>query len=144
MLYLRNASQAPYMKSIQFLAFCLREPCRVQAIQHSYYSLISNGAVRDKLGVKALSMTLLEQQLLYYGNIARKPPDDVVRSVVFEPGSLNLNRLPGKRRKGRPRNTWINKIHGTAIEIAGTARNLEVLVSCEHAWRNAVQNFCWI
>lgn len=69
-------SQAERRKLDAFQARCLR---RTAKVQHSYYSRISNQTVLEMCDAKPLSATLLEQQLLYYGDIARKPADNVLR-----------------------------------------------------------------
>ena len=103
---------------------------------------MSNQSVRDTFGVQALSVTLLGQQLLYYGDISRKPSGDVVRDGVFQTEGLKLNRPLGRRRKGRPRDTWINMVHSAAITLAGTEQNLKVLVGTAQTWRKAVNKYC--
>ena len=90
---------------------------------------------------KPLSATLLEQQLLYYGDIARKPADNVLRKILFQPQSLHLHRPPGRRRRGRPRDNWANKVHGAVLEIAGSVENLGAFVYNKHAWRMAVRRY---
>lgn len=88
--------------------------------------------------VQALSVTLLEQQLQYYGDILRKPSGDVIWVFVFQQDGLKLNQPPGRRRKGHPRDTWTNKAHSIAITLAATEQNLKALAGTEHTWCQAV------
>ena len=63
-----------------FHARCVR---RIVGIKHSYWSRISNVDVLSCVNAVPLSKLLLEQQLLVFGKIFRKPIHDVLRQVIF-------------------------------------------------------------
>ena len=121
-----------------FQARCLR---KIFGIGHSYWSRVSNEAVRCQARSKPLSELLLERQLLLMGSIARRSDTDVSRKCVFEPGTVNLRQL-GRRRRGRPRHTWCKCVYEKALEVAGGASRLnefwQPTVEAEKAWKKAV------
>ena len=82
---------------------CLR---RIDGVKPSYVSRVSNKTVRDTLRAKPLKQVLLKRQLLYFGPLARKPPDYVLINFVFNPSTVTLRPLGCQRRKGRPRANW--------------------------------------
>ena len=121
-----------------FHARCLR---RILRIQHAYHSRVSNKTVLERAGATPLSTRILQQQLLYLGEIARRDHDDPVRCCVFLPGSLDD--IPvGPRKQGRPRHTWVGTVCSTARQIAGTLTNFRALMAPSaqaiKAWRATV------
>ena len=100
---------------------CLRRICR---IPHAYYSRVSNAAVLNVAGQDKLSTHLARRQLVFMGQLARRPGSDPVRRSVFEPGTLDLRKLAGARRRGRPRQTWGHLVWKNALEVAGSHARL--------------------
>ena len=86
-----------------FQAGCLR---KILGIPASYISRVPNTSVPASAGQLCLSKQILKQQMIYVGKLARRSADDPVRSCILKPGSIDLRELPGRRRVGRPRNTW--------------------------------------
>ena len=125
-----------------FHARCLR---RILKIPHAYHSRISNKTVLEQAGTRALSIQILQRQLLYLGELARRGPEDPVRCCVFSPGSLDV--IPvGPRKQGRPRHTWVENICRIARDIAITPENFSALMAPSaqaiQAWRAAVLKYC--
>ena len=109
-----------------FQAKCLR---KIAGVKPSWISRVSNQTVRESLKCDPLSSLLLQQQLLYFGNLARRP-NDVMRNSVFQPSSIQIRSLPGPRPRGRPRTTWATAVYETSLNIAGGQQALEA------AWAN--------
>ena len=122
---------------------CLR---RIAGIQPSYWSRVSNADVLETLQCCPLSQILLEQQLRYIGHVARKPAGHPLRDIIFLPGSVSLRPVTGKRRKGRPRQTWARQLHTMSCEIGGGTENLEGLWEntkyAQSRWDRAVEHYC--
>ena len=97
-----------------FQAKCVRKIC---GVQHSYWSRISNTEVLSYVGAVQLSKLLLEQQLLVFGKIFRRPPHDVLRQSVFEANSGVLQVHAKRRRRGRPKLSWAVEVQKVAMEV---------------------------
>ena len=99
-----------------FHARCLR---RILRIPSAYISRVANTVVFAKAGQKSLSCQLLHRQLVLYGRLARRPDSCPVRAAVFKPNTVDPLELPGRRRRGRPRDTWAGKVRHHAVQLAG-------------------------
>ena len=64
-----------------------------------------------------LSKLLMEQQLLVFGKIFRKGPNDVLRKVIFEENSSALQIHAKMRRRGRPKLAWVVEVRKVATTI---------------------------
>ena len=125
-----------------FHARCLRIIIKVPP---SYESRVSNKVVLERARSSKLSTRLLQQQLLYLGELARRPSNDPVRSSIFLPGTFDP--LPvGAQRQGRPRNSWANTALRAAMQIVETTDKFESLMAptarADNAWRAAVNAYC--
>ena len=113
---------------------------------HSYISRVTNSIVLEQAGAAPLSNTLLNRQLLLLGHIAQKPADDPVRCLVLRPLSCQLIAHNFKRKRGRPRKTWIEAVFAHAVRAAGGEEALPQLwqdsVISAAAWRATVKRYC--
>jgi hypothetical protein len=98
-----------------FHARCLREILRIPP---SFVSRVSNDTVYKRAQRQKFSSTLLHHQLIFSGKIAAGPHDGL-RAMLLEEGSVMQAALPGPRRRGRPRDTWIQKMLLHASQAAG-------------------------
>ena len=105
-----------------FQARCLR---RVLGIQAAYYSRVSNASVLAQAGQLPLSQQLLRHQMIYMGNVARRPDHDPVRSSIFQEGTIHLRPLSGMRRVGRPRLKWASTVFDACVKTAGSHEQLK-------------------
>jgi len=121
-----------------FHARCLR---KIFKIQPSYISHVSNALVWEKARVKPLSHTLLQHQLRYYGHIARLPGDSPVRKTVLQRSDVAPRAFEGQRRRGRPRNTWSNKVYTHALRAAGGMQQLRDQVVHPEHWRKCITEY---
>ena len=117
---------------------CLR---RVHGIAPSFYSRVTNAAVIDVAASTNVSGVRLKRQLLLLGRIARMTSDNVVRSSLFQPGTIMLRRPTGRTPKGRPRQTWAHSVLKHAVAAAGGAVGLASDLSNETCWRGRVKQY---
>ena len=135
-LWLRKAGRS-HLDS--FHVYCLR---RILRIPPSLVSRISNDSVMESAGARPLSEAVLRQQLLLYGKICRMPSTSLVRSISIEPGSPLARTWSGRRRRGRPRQTWNACIRHHALRAAwAQGRTLDELVAQVPIWVNAVSTY---
>ena len=116
-----------------FYVRCLRQILKVSP---SFISRVSNSYILQQFHTPVLSKILLKRQLHLYGRVARMPNDAVMRQSIFEPSSLSL-KCEGRRRSGRPRNTWGRELSKIVAELKpphlGTQSFLDHKVSFELA-----------
>ena len=124
-----------------FQARCLRKIC---GVQHYFISRVTNETVRDMAGCKPLSSILLERQLVLFADIARRPFADPLRKCVFEGSSMLLRSQSGRRKQGRPRNTWATSVCQEAVAAAGGRAQLNILPASSSAadWKALARKHC--
>ena len=118
-----------------FQARCLR---KILGIRPAYYSRMTNRRVLEMANQVLYTTQLLKQQLILYGKIARSGPDDALRKVTFCPGSLRPIAEKYLRKVGRPRSEWASKLYPEAVRVAGSAAQLDTLLSSAENWRAKV------
>ena len=122
-----------------FQCRCLR---RIVGVAPSFYSRISNATVYQMTRQQPLSQMLQQQRMIYFGHLARRGSDDVVRGLVLEPGSYKLRAVEGPRRQGRPRKAWAKDVMHDCLEAAGSTASLEfhwrAHPQAAAAWRRTV------
>ena len=119
-----------------FHARCIR---KIVGVQPSYWSRVPNSEVLAQVDAQKLSILLLQQQFGLFGKIFRKPHEDVVRQAIFEAGSDQLVMYSKRRRKGRPKLSWVRKV---AIQISGGGERLQNMMSNPYVWKRAVKYWC--
>jgi len=120
-----------------FHASCCR---RILRISPSYISRVSNDYVLKRLKVRPLSCMLLKRQLQFFGALARRPHNDVVRGLLLVPGTCKLIEVTDKRR-GRPRATWASHVYPHACGAAG-AQALQQATRDKDEWSRSVHRYC--
>ena len=120
-----------------FQAKCIR---KITGVQHSYWSRITNETVLSYVGAHKLSKLLLEQQLLIFGKIFRRPCHDVLRQVIFQDNSVALRIHIETRRRGRQKLSWAVQVQKFAMEISGD--NLSGAMVDESSWKRCVRRLC--
>ena len=122
-----------------FHAKCVRQ---ILGIAPSYWSRISNEAVLQQMQAPKLTNLLLQQQLNFFGQLARRSDSCPVRQLVFASGGLTLKDETLKRKQGRPKQTWASEIYRIASQMSGSQRQLESTIANEQAWKEAVRSHC--
>ena len=107
----------------------------------SYWSRISNETVLGKLNAPKLSSLLLEQQLGFFGVLARRPVLCPVRQFVFE-HDLSMARPGLKRRPGRPRAEWTNEMFKVVHHLFASEAAFRACVMNPPEWRERVRLYC--
>ena len=104
-------------------------------MESSYLSHISNKIVFARARTTKYTAQLLQRQLLLLGKIARAPPDDPLRKLTFQPGTMQLVTDKFVRRVGRPRHEW-------AGQLLREAHHLKDLIGNASDWHAAVLRHC--
>ena len=104
-----------------FQARCLR---RILGIPASFYSRVPNAIVLEIAGAAPLSHTVLKQQMLFMGKVARRDAHDPVRQAVFDGDGFDIKQAAGPRSRGRPRQQWGPCVHKNCLQVAGSKESL--------------------
>ena len=96
-----------------FHARCCR---RILRISPAFVSRISNAYILQTTESIKLSHMILIRQLKFFGSLARRSNDDLLRSFIFHPDS-HVVKIPLDRPRGRPRLTWKATMHKHACDI---------------------------
>ena len=120
-----------------FNAKCIRK--RV-GTQHSYLSRVTNAKVLSYVGAPLLSKMLLEQQLVVFGKVFRRPTHDLLRKAIFQPTSDELRINGTKRRRGRPKLSWAVEVRKVAMQISPIqlGQNMGNAIK----WKQSVRRYC--
>ena len=122
-----------------FHAKCVRI---IVGVAHSYWSRVTNVEVLSYVDGQWLSGLLLEQQLIVFGKIYRRPLSDPLRKVIFRPGSDELMINSTRRRRGRTKLSWAAEVRKIAKQISpGELGNAMEQLS---NWKKDVRNYCRI
>ena len=121
-----------------FHARCARS---ILGIKPSYVSRVSNAKVLEQLGATPLSRILLEQQLGYFGRLARRPATCPARQLVFNQ-DLGLKAPDFERRRGRPNAEWASHVYKIAQSIFETEETFYACLIDGKAWREAIRSHC--
>ncbi|CAE8716994.1 unnamed protein product [Polarella glacialis] len=126
-----------------FQARCLK---RIFGIPPSFLSRVTSKFVLEQSGVQKFSAMLRRQQLQLLAAIARRGPGDILRDIVFLPGTCRLGTSDAPRRRGRPRITWAQAVFQDAISAAGGPNSLEALfqstTAARKVWEAVVKTYC--
>ena len=122
-------------------AFHARSLRTILGIKPSYYSRVPNQEVLRRAGSVRLSQLLLEQQLNFFGKLARRPPPCPVRQLIFDNG-LAQRPVPYQRRRGRPKLEWANEIFKVVSEMFSSADIFAECVLNATSWRDAIRKHC--
>ena len=119
------------MKRIQsFINNCLR---RILGIH--WPDKISNLKLWERTGQKPVEQEILQRRWRWIGHTIRKSASNTTRQA------LNWN-PQGKRRRGRPRNTWRRDVEADIKELGLNWGKLERLAQDRDAWRTLVGGLC--
>ena len=120
-----------------FNAKCIR---KIDGVQHSYWSRVTNVKVLSYVDAPLLSKILLEQQLVVFGKVLRRPTHDPVRKAIFQPTSDEIGINTTNRKRGRPKLSWAVEVRKVAMQISP----IQLGENMGHAknWKRSVRSFC--
>ena len=94
---------------------------------------------------RRISSVLLERQLKFFGTLARRRDDDVMKQSVFDVTAsvLKPKTAIGNKRRGRPKISWPKGVYHAAASVAlETGRTLSSVLLSKIAWKQAVHKHC--
>ena len=118
-------------KKIQtFINNCLRRILKIH-----WPATINNGELWQRTSQKPVDQEILNRRWRWIGLTLRKPATNITRQALkWNP--------QGKRKRGRPKNSWRRDIEDDIKRMGGTWRQLERLAQDRGSWRNLVGGLC--
>lgn len=119
------------MKKIQtFINSCLRRILRIH-----WPNIIRNQDLWQRANQIPVEEEILKRRWRWIGHTLRKPASSTTRhALTWNP--------QGKRKRGRPRNTWRRDLEADAKKIGRSWRQLERLAQDRDGWRALVDGLC--
>ena len=119
------------MKKVQtFINTCLRRILKIR-----WPDTISNENLWMQTNQKPVDQDIMHRRWRWIGHTLRKPATSTTRTAL----SWNPQ---GKRKRGRPRNTWRRDLDADRKGTGYTWRQLETLAQDRAAWRTLVSGLC--
>ena len=84
----------------------------------------------------------MEQQLLLFGKIYRRPNTDISRQLVFDASSDAIRIASATRARGRPRLSWSQEVWKQAVSLNKGSSVIGPIMASEAIWKKAVRDFC--
>ena len=120
-----------------FYVCCLRQILKVSP---SFISRVSNSYILQQFHTPVLSKILLKRRSHSYRRVARMPNGAVMRRSIFEPNSLYL-KCEGRKRSGRPRNTWGKELSKIVAELKPTHLSTQSFLDDKVSFELAVKHY---
>lgn len=122
---------ATIMKKIQvFINTCLRKIIKIR-----WPDKISNVELRQRTKQQPVDQDILHRRWRWIGHILRKPTSNITKqALTWNP--------QGKRKRGRPRNTWRRDLEADVKQTGKTWGQLEKLAQNRDDWRELVGGLC--
>ena len=119
------------LKRIQtFINKCLR-----RILHLKWTDKISNTTLWKMTKQLPIENEIKKRKWRWIGHTLRKPPNTITRqAITWNP--------PGKRRRGRPRNTWQRDTEKETKEMGYTRREMKKMVTDRKRWRSLVDGLC--
>ena len=108
-------------------------------VKPAFWSRVSNAKILQMSAQVTYSKQLLRQQLFLYGQVARAPEGDLLKSLTFCPGTLRPATDRYVRRIGRPRNEWASMLHKEALKMVNGQCTVESVIHCKAEWETMVR-----
>ena len=113
-----------------FVNRCLRKILNIYWPQK-----ISNAELWEKTEQHPVEEDIRRRKWRWLGHTLRKPPENITRkALTWNP--------QGKRKRGRPRNTWRRNLESEAARTGLHWRNIEKIAQDRSKWRTVVDGLC--
>ena len=121
---------ASTMNKIQaFINRCLRKSLKI------WPDKISNQELWERTSQVQIDQEILQRRWRWIGHTLRKPASSTTRrALTWNP--------QGKRKRGRPRNTWRRDLEADTKRMGHSWGQLESLAQDRDAWRTLVSGLC--
>ena len=119
------------MKKVQtFINSCLRKILRIH-----WPETISNKELWQRTGQLAAEEEIKRRKWRWIGHTLRKTSSSITRqALTWNP--------QGRRKRGRPRNSWRRDLEADSREMGYTWSGIERLAQDRERWRSAVDGLC--
>ncbi|KAI0214832.1 hypothetical protein LSAT2_033165, partial [Lamellibrachia satsuma] len=113
-----------------FVNHCLRRILRIH-----WMDRVSNKDLWDRTHQAQIEIEILKRRWGWLGHTLRKPTTNITRQVLtWNP--------QGKRKRGRPKNTWRRDLEADIKQTGKGWQQLERIAQDRRRWRNVVDGLC--
>ena len=113
-----------------FVNHCLRRILRIH-----WMDRVSNKVLWDRTHLAQIEIEILKRRWGWLGHTLRKPRTNITRQVLtWNP--------QGKRKRGRPKNTWRRDLEADIKQTGNGWQQLERIAQDRRGWRNVVDGLC--
>ena len=113
-----------------FVNYCLRRIIRIH-----WMDRVSNKDLWDRTHRAQIEIEILKRRWGWLGHTLRKPSTNITRQVLtWNP--------QGKRKRGRPKNTWRRNLEADIKQTGNGWQQLERIAQDMRRWRNVVDGLC--
>ena len=113
-----------------FVNHCLRRILRIH-----WMDRVSNKDLWDRTHQAQIEIEILKRRWGWLGHTLRKPSTNITRQVLtWNP--------QGKRKRGRPKNTWRRDLEADIKQTGKGWQQLERIAQDRRRWRNVVDGLC--
>ena len=113
-----------------FINSCLRRILKIR-----WPETIRNEELWERTRQRPVDIEIKQRRWRWIGHTLRKPPTNTTRQALkWNP--------QGKRKRGRPRNSWRRDLESEVISMGRTWEQLERLAQDREAWRILVGGLC--
>ena len=114
-----------------FVNFCLRNILRIR-----YPDVISNQELWERTNQQPIEHEIKRKRWRWLGHTLRKPAENITRTALkWNP--------QGKRKRGRPRNTWRRDLEADFRGLGLSWNELERAAQDRPGWRGLVDGLCF-
>ena len=131
-------NKASLRKLDGFHARCVR---KIAGIAPSYWSRVSNLHVLQSVGALKLSDMIREQQLNFFGKLARRSDDCPVRQLVFN-HDLSMKAFDVKRRQGQPVFEWAKELFKVVNGMFASLSDFRACIADRARWHACIRHLC--
>ena len=119
------------IKRVQaFVNRCLRRILNVY-----WPRVISNATLLEETGQQSVMVDIRRRKWRWLGHTLRRPRENITReALAWNP--------QGKRKRGRPRNTWRRDLEAETTRTGLHWRNLEKIAQDRGEWKTVVDGLC--
>ena len=113
-----------------FVNHCLR-----RILQIHWMDRVSNKDLWDRTHQAQIEIEILKRRWGWLGHTLRKPITNITRqALMWNP--------QGKRKRGRPKNTWRRDLEADIKQTGNGWQQLERIAQDRRRWRNVVDGLC--
>ena len=109
--------------------------CLLRIMNVKWSDKVSNNTLWSKTNKLPIEIEINRRKLRWIGHTLREPTSSITRqALTWNP--------QGKRKRGRPRNTWRRDVESEARKMGYTWQEIATMAQCRIRWRALIDGPC--